>query len=99
MLATAPSAMIMRSWRQLLHQLIKTPFLLFAQQVIHRHADIVEEQLGGVLALLSDFFKDTSTPEAGQVPGLDHDERDATRAGFGTRPRPPRRSGRRGSRW
>ncbi|MCY1424311.1 hypothetical protein D9M71_400490 [compost metagenome] len=64
-------------FRQLLHELDEALAFFRAEQVGHRHAHVVEEQLGGVLALLADLFEDAAAAEARQVFRLHHDDGDA----------------------
>ncbi|MNF01027.1 hypothetical protein D3C80_1999550 [compost metagenome] len=44
-------------FRQLLHQLHKTLAFFWPQQVAHRHANVIEEQLASILALHADLLE------------------------------------------
>ncbi|MNP18853.1 hypothetical protein D3C76_1113520 [compost metagenome] len=65
---------------QLLHQLDETLAFFRAEQVGHRHTDVVEEQLRSVLAFLAELVEDAATAEARQIIDLQHDNRHALRA-------------------
>ena len=67
--------------RQLAHQLEEALALLLAEQVVGRHAHVVEEQLGGVLRHAGPSCRAAADAEARQVLGLDHDQRHAAAAG------------------
>ena len=54
-----------------------------AEQVRHRHADAVEEQLGGVLTVLADLLQHPPAREALDQLGLDDQQRDARRGILG----------------
>ncbi|MCY1231630.1 hypothetical protein D9M72_440860 [compost metagenome] len=65
--------------RQLLHQ-VGEALAFFTQPVGHRHADVVEEQLGRVLGAHADLVELAAAAKAGAV-RLDHDQAHALGAG------------------
>ncbi|MNK88864.1 hypothetical protein D3C87_1088480 [compost metagenome] len=58
--------------RQLFHQ-VHEAFVFFTEQVAHRHAYVVEEQLGGVGSVLADLLQLAATTETLAI-ALDHDQ-------------------------
>ncbi|MNH97719.1 hypothetical protein D3C73_504250 [compost metagenome] len=61
----------------MLHQLDEAFTFFRAEQIGHRYAHVIEEQLGGVLAFLAELVEDASTAETRQVFDLQHDDRHA----------------------
>ena len=69
--------------RELLHQLEEALALGVAEQVLGRHAHVVEEQLGGVLAVHADLVEQLAAREPLEVvAGLGDDQRHAGGAVF-----------------
>ena len=71
--------------RQFLHQLIKALAFFAAQQVFDRHADIVEEEFGGVAHLHPDLVEVSSATETRRVGRIDQQQRDSLSTRLGIR--------------
>ncbi len=57
-------AMMSRSRAQLFHQLVEAHALLLANEVRRRHPHVGEEQLAGVLAVLTDLLQNAAPLKA-----------------------------------
>src|SRR5262245_5969068 len=66
---------------KLLHHLREAAAFDAAEEVRRRHARLVEEKLASVLPVHADLLQGAPDAVAGEIPGLDHHERDGAHAG------------------
>src|SRR6266446_9760577 len=64
---------------ELIHHLEQPAAFAWAQQISNRNTHVIEEQLASVLSVSADLLERAANPVAGQVLGLEHQQRERLR--------------------